>query len=309
MKHDEQRRLVLKALAVMGASLPFAGSVLSSEVLQVIRKPIPSSGEQIPVMGIGTARTFDAIHDDELMKQLRVVMDSFFRLGGAMVDSSPMYGSAQEVIGVLLKQLGNPKELFSATKVWINGQAEGVAQMERSRKLWGVRRFDLMQIHNLRDWELHLETLRAMKAEGKLRYIGITTSHGRYHEELEEVLRKHQFDFVQFTYNIENRLVEDRLMPLAQDRGIATIINRPYEKGNLFHTVKGKPLPGWAKEIDVNSWGQYFLKFIVSHPGVTCVIPATTKSRHLVDNMGGQVGRLPDEKMRQEMIRYYQSLA
>ncbi len=166
-----------------------------------------------------------------------------------------------------------------------------------------------MQIHNLRDWEVHLKTLNAMKADGEIRYTGITTSHGRFHDELVSVLEKHPFDFVQISYNIVDREVERRLLPVAMDHGIAVIVNRPYQKGHLFRKIRGKSLPDWAGEIDVNSWGQFFLKFIVSHPGVTCAIPATSKVNHMIDNMGAQFGRLPDAAMRKEMLTYFQSLS
>lgn len=303
-----RRRTLIKALVALGLTGSTLAGVLQAATKKLITKPIPSSGEQLPVMGVGTARTFDAIDDDDLMKQLKVVMDTFFNQGGTLVDSSPMYGSAQEVIGKLLLQTGNKDKLFAATKVWIDGKQEGIEQMERSRQLWGIKKFDLMQIHNLRDWEYHLDTINAMKADGKLRYTGITTSHGRDHDELEAILKKHKFDFVQFTYNIANRTVENRLLPIAMDRGIAVLVNRPYQKGNLFRWVKGKPLPGWAKEIDVTSWGQFFLKYVVSHPGVTCAIPATTKVKHMLDNMSAQFGRLPDAKMRDEMVKYVRSI-
>lgn len=303
-----KRRNLIKALLALGFSGPALTGLLHASTQKLILRNIPSSSEQIPVIGVGTSRTFDALHDEELMQQLTQVMQAFFDHNGTLVDSSPMYGSAQAVIGKLLKQVNGSKGLFAATKVWIDGQQEGIEQMEESRKKWGIKHFDLMQIHNLRDWEVHLETLNAMKASGQIRYTGITTSHGRYHDELETLLKTKEIDFVQFSYNIAERDVEDRLLPVAMDRGIAVIINRPYQKGALFRQIKGKPLPGWANEIDVSSWGQFFLKFIVSHPGVTCAIPATSKVKHMIDNMGAQFGRLPDAKMRAEMITYLHSL-
>ncbi len=305
---NNRRRSLIKALLALGFSGPALSGLLQAATQKKILKTIPSSGEQLPVMGVGTSRTFDALHDAELMQQLRQVMQSFFDHGGSLVDSSPMYGTAEAVTGKLLEQVQGKQALFAATKVWVDGRQAGIDQMERSRQLWGIKRFDLMQIHNLRDWKVHLKTLKAMKAEGKIRYLGITTSHGRDHDELETLLKNHPFDFVQFSYNIANREVENRLLPIAMDRGIATIINRPYQRGNLFRQVKGKPLPNWASDIDVTSWGQFFLKFVLSHPGVTCAIPATSKVKHMVDNMAAQFGRLPDEKMRREMIGYFSSL-
>ena len=302
------RRTLLKSLLALGITGPGLSSLLHAAAQKKIYKKIPSSGELIPAIGIGTSRTFDALDDEELLRQLKKVLQIFFNNDGMLVDSSPMYGSAQAVVGKLLKQVNTNNNLFSATKVWTYGQQDGIKQMEESRKLWGVKHFDLMQIHNLRDWQVHYETLEKMKAEGKIRYIGVTTSHGRYHEELEVLLETMSFDFVQLTYNIKNRDVEKRLLPIALDKGIAVIVNRPYQRGELFRQVKGKALPSWANEMDVSSWGQYFLKFIVSHPAVTCAIPATTKVKHMLDNMAAQSGTLPDTKMRKKMIRYFESL-
>ena len=269
---------------------------------RAIKKKIPVSGERLPVIGMGTARTFDT--DDKIMlARLQKVLQTFFDHGGSLIDSSPMYGEAENVLGQLLPKTKNKKALFTATKVWTWGKDEGIDQMEISAKLWGIKRFDLMQIHNLRDWKAHIETLKDWKAAGKVRYIGITTSHGRFHAELERALRKERFDFVQFTYNIGNREVERRLLPLAKDRGTAVLVNRPFMKGQLFRQVRGRSLPAWAKEFDCQSWGQFFLKFVVSHPAVTCAIPATTKARHMVDNMAAGFGRLPTPRQRRQMIR------
>jgi diketogulonate reductase-like aldo/keto reductase len=193
--------------------------------------------------------------------------------------------------------------VFAATKVWTDGARAGVEQMERSRQLWGVPRFDLMQIHNLRDWQVHLATLKEWKAQGKVRYVGITTSHGRMHDELERALRREPFDFVQLSYNLEDREAERRLLPLAAERGIAVLVNRPFQLGGLFGKVKGRALPAWAAELGIASWAQLFLKFAISHPAVTCAIPATSKLKHLEDNMAAGFGRLPDPQERQRMIR------
>jgi diketogulonate reductase-like aldo/keto reductase len=219
-----------------------------------------------------------------------------------------MYGSAESVLGELLTGVNNRNALFAATKVWTDGKASGIRQMHQSMARMRVDRFDLMQIHNLRDWKVHIETLKAWKEQGKIRYLGITTSHNRAHEELMRALKAESFDFVQFTYNIGNRESEKRLLPLAQDRGIATLINRPFQRGRLFHHVKGMPLPDWAREFDCATWGQFFLKFTLSHPATTCVIPATSKPHHMVDNMAAGFGRLPDAAMRKRMIAYVESL-
>ncbi|WP_455199919.1 aldo/keto reductase [Kaarinaea lacus] len=302
------RRAFLKTVVGASASFPLLSSTLFAKAKTAIKKPIPSSGELLPVIGMGSSRTFDVVDNQEARGKLQKVLQTFFDNGGSLIDSSPMYGSSEEVIGDLLKKVNNKGALFSATKVWIDGQQEGVEQMRNSMKLWGVNKFDLMQIHNLRDWQVHLETLKQWKADGKIRYIGITTSHGWSHDELETVLKKETFDFVQFSYNIIDRAVERRLLPIAREKGIATLINRPYQKGSLFSNVRSKPLPEWAKEFDIESWGQFFLKFIVSHPTVTCVIPATSKPHHMLDNMGAGFGQLPDAKTRQRMIEYMDSL-
>jgi diketogulonate reductase-like aldo/keto reductase len=274
----------------------------------VIKKTIPSSGEPLSVIGLGTSRTFEVDSSSAAQSPLVAVMQAFFDQGGQLIDSSPMYGSAEAVTGSLLQTVTNKSGLFTATKVWTNGKNEGIRQMQQSMQRLGVDQIDLMQIHNLRDWRTHIDTLQDWKAQGKIRYLGITTSHGRYHAELETILQQQALDFVQLSYNIEDRSVEQRLLPLARERGIATLINRPYQRGSLFRQVKGKPLPAWAADIDCASWGQFFLKFIAAHPSVTCIIPATSKLKHMVDNMAAGYGRLPDEPTRQRMIKYLESL-
>jgi diketogulonate reductase-like aldo/keto reductase len=302
------RRRFLQSLAGLGAAAVL-GPGLAAAAPPAIRKAIPASGERLPVIGMGSWLTFD-VGDDERARAVRVqVLQAFFDRGGALIDSSPMYGSAQEVIGHALEQIRNRSALFAATKVWIFGQWLGVKQMEAARELWGVPRFDLMQIHNMLDWRAHLETLKAWKAEGRIRYIGITTSHGRRHNDLARALAKEPFDFVQFTYNLVDREVEQRLLPLAAERGIAVIINRPFDGGALFGSVRGKPLPAWAAEFDCANWAQFFLKFIVSHPAVTCAIPATSQVSHMLENMGAGFGRLPDAGMRRRMLTHFEKLS
>lgn len=301
------RRRFLQAGSAAALAPMFAPS-LRAAGREPIRKTIPSSGEKLAVIGVGTSRTFNVSPEEAAQSPLLDVMRAFFDNGGQLIDSSPMYGSAEAVTGALLEAIGKPASLFAATKVWTWGKQEGIEQMQQSMRRMGVERFDLMQIHNLRDWEVQLETLREWKAAGRIRYLGITTSHGRYHDELERILQQHDFDFVQFSYNIDNRDAEQRLLPLARERGIATLINRPYQRGSLFRRVKGKALPDWAAEIDCASWGQFFLKFIASHPDVTCIIPATSKIKHMVDNMAAGFGRLPDAAMRERMARHLASL-
>lgn len=272
----------------------------------LITRTIPNSGEVIPAIGMGSWLTF-AVGDDEQQKQQRVaVLKTFFANGGVLIDSSPMYGTSEEVIGYCLKQLSHPKDLFAATKVWTKGWQAGIRQMKRSQYLWGVERFDLMQIHNLLDYETHLATLKQWKADGKIRYIGVTTSHGRRHQELIKIMQTEPaIDFVQFTYNIEDREAEQYLLPIAKERKLAVIINRPFQGGGLFDRVEGKPLPDWAKEIDVHNWAQFFLKYIISHPAVTVAIPATSRVDHMLENMRGMNGVLPDTNIRNKMIQYF----
>jgi diketogulonate reductase-like aldo/keto reductase len=302
MKSGLSRRLFLQASAAAATFSPFTNGCLAAAQSDPVKNTIPSSGEKLAVIGLGTSRTFEVSEEQAAQSPLLDVMRAFFENGGQLIDSSPMYGSAEAVSGALLKALGKPPGLFSATKVWTYGKREGIEQMQRSMQRLGVERIDLMQIHNLRDWQVQLETLLEWKELGRIRYIGITTSNGRYHDELESILQNQPLDFVQFSYNIANRDAEQRLLPIARERGIATVINRPYQRGSLFRKVKGQPLPEWASEFDCASWGQFFLKFIASHPDVTCIIPATSKLKHMVDNMGAGFGRLPDASMRKRMI-------
>lgn len=306
--HIVNRREFLKLASSASLAGTFAPALFAASEADVVKKKIPSTGEQLSVIGLGTSRTFDVDIDSIAQSPLVSVMRAFFDNGGQLIDSSPMYGNAESVTGSLLDQMDNKQQLFTATKVWTNGRDQGVRQMQRSMQRFGVDRIDLMQIHNLRDWQIHLETLIDWKAQGKIRYIGITTSHGRSHDELEAILQTQPLDFVQFSYNILDRTAEQRLLPLAKELGIATLINRPYQRGSLFRKVQDMPLPGWASEFDCHSWGQFFLKFIVANPAVTCVIPATSKLKHMVDNMAAGFGRLPDPAMRQKMINLVNTL-
>jgi diketogulonate reductase-like aldo/keto reductase len=302
------RRTFIKGACSLSLAMTLSPSALLAKTLPAIRKAIPGTGELLPVIGMGTSRTFDVGDDEQARSRLLEVLQAFFDHGGAVIDSSPMYGSAEQVTGDLLRRVHNKEALFAATKVWTWGKRDGIEQMQRSAQRMGVSKFDLMQVHNLRDWQVHLETLKTWKAEGKIRYIGITTSHGRDHQELETLMRTEPFDFVQFSYNIENRVAEQRLLPIAKERGMATFINRPFQRGDLFQTVKGKPLPDWASEFECTSWAQFFLKFVVSHPAVTCAIPATSKVHHMVDNMAAGFGHLPDAALRDRMVKHLESL-
>ncbi len=308
-RFSQRRRHVLKSglgAAAALATYPHFSS-LKAEDMPLITKAIPSSTETLPVIGLGTSRTFD-VSQSERQLNLLPVLDAFFANAGAVIDSSPMYGAAEETVGNLLDKLERPESLFSATKVWTDGKQAGIEQMQESMKLWGLDAFDLMQVHNLRDWQRHLSTLRDWKEQGKIRYIGITTSHNRFHEELAEILKTENLDFVQFSYNIENRISEESLLPIAEEKGVAVLINRPFKRGDLFRKVKGREIPEWAKEIGINSWGQFFLKFVVSHPAVTCAIPATSKASHALDNMQAGFGVLPDPATRQRMINFMEAI-
>jgi diketogulonate reductase-like aldo/keto reductase len=272
----------------------------------VLTKPVPSSGEVLPLVGLGSWITFNVGDDPSARDNCADVMGAFFESGGRMIDSSPMYGSAQEVIGYGLEKLGRPKALFSADKVWT--WSDGPNQIEVSRRLWGIESFDLLQIHNLLSWEEHLPVLRAMKEQGKLRYIGITTSEGRRHDEFIAIMRHEPLDFIQVTYNIIDREIESDILPLAAERGMAVIVNRPFQQGALIAALEGHPLPPWAADVDCTTWAQFLLKFIISHPAVTCAIPATSNVAHVRENMAAAQGPLPDAAIRERMIAYVENL-
>jgi diketogulonate reductase-like aldo/keto reductase len=313
VKHSRalSRRTLLRGFASAGALAASACLGPGRAIAQpgnLRKRAIPATDEKIPVIGMGSWLTFNVGPVKKLRDARVKVLQTFFDMGGGMVDSSPMYGSSEEVIGYCLERIANDQKLFSATKVWTYGETRGIGQMEDSERLWGEKQFDLMQIHNLLDWETHIETLKEWKASGRVRYIGMTTSHGRRHDELASVMKSQPLDFVQFTYNILDREAEERLLPLAADQGLGVIINRPFRRGALFDLFERHPLPEWASEFDCANWAQFFLKFIVSHPAVTCAIPATTRADHMTENMGALTGKLPDAKMRRRMIAYVEGL-
>ena len=307
--------LSVPALSALSTLLPSAASAentSASTKQSLISKPIPSTGEQLPVIGMGTWITFNVGRNIDARNARTEVLKTFFDLGGGMVDSSPMYGSAEDVMGYALKRLNesqgvtSQKTLFSTTKVWT--PSDGEEQIAESYALWGLEKFDLYQIHNLLNWQDHLERLKQLKQAGKIRYLGITTSHGRRHEDLEQIMKAQPLDFIQLTYNVRYREVEQRLLPLAKEKGIAVIVNRPLDGGHLFDRFANKPLPAWAGEIGCANWSQFFLKFVVSHPAVTCAIPATSQVAHMQENMGAGCGHLPDQAMRQRMLTYLQNV-
>lgn len=303
------RRHVLASMGAVGVTAALWHTDAAAAPGAMLTRPIPATGERLPLIGMGSWLTFD-VGDDTAKREARVaVLRAFFAAGGGLIDSSPMYGSSEEVLGYCLERLPEPAGLFSATKVWTVLQSRGVRQMEESEQLWAPDGgFDLMQVHNLLDWQAHLETLTAWKAQNRLRYVGITTSHGRRHPDLVDIMARQPIDFVQFTYNILNRRAEQVLLPLAAERSLAVIVNRPFERGRLFEQFQHHPLPGWAEEIDCTNWAQFLLKFVVSHPAVTCAIPATSRPDHMMENMGAAYGRLPDAEMRARMVRYVEGL-
>ncbi|AWJ94383.1 aldo/keto reductase (plasmid) [Azospirillum baldaniorum] len=290
-----------------GAALMTPRRILAQSAETPVRR-IPSTGEAIPPVGLGTWITFNVGNDSELRAECAAVMQAFFEMGGRMIDSSPMYGSSQAVIGDGLRTLGHSTSLFAADKVWISSGTRGPSQIEESRRLWGVPRFDLLQVHNLLSWEEHLKTLFLMKAAGQLRYVGITTSEGRRHDLFEEIMRRQPLDFVQLTYNIVDREVEERILPLAADRGMGVIVNRPFQQGVLLRRLSGHPLPSWAADIGASSWAQFVLKFIISHPAVTVAIPATSQVAHVRENMAAMTGPMPDTAMRRRMADHVRAL-
>ena len=294
------RRLLLQALGGMAAgAFCKAGS---AQPQRVMAKKIPSTGEALPVIGVGTWQTFDVGADAAARTQLREVLRL---LNGNVVDSSPMYGTSETVAGDLIAELGIRDKLFMATKVWTRGREEGIQQMETSFKRLRVKRMDLMQVHNLTDVATQTETLREWKDEKRVRYIGITHYTSSAYGDVERWLRTRHYDFLQINYSLGERESENRLLPMALDQKVAVIINRPFAEGALFRRIKGKPLPPWAAELGIQSWAQYFLKWIVSHPAVTCAIPGTGNPKHMQDNLGAGTGKLPSAKQRKQMAEYF----
>jgi diketogulonate reductase-like aldo/keto reductase len=298
---DMTRRSVVGALATGATALALGPERLWAAAAAPVTKPIPSSGERMPVVGLGSWSTFNVGIDVQLRNECTAVISAFLAGGGRMIDSSPMYGSSQGTIGYALGKLGHPKSVFSADKVWTSSGAKGPAQIAESETRWCVKQFDLLQVHNLLAWEEQLPTLFAMKKAGKLKYVGITTSEGRRHEEIAQIMSAHPIDFVQVTYNIQARSVEQKILPLAADRGVAVICNRPFEKGALLQEVRQHPLPSMAAEIGATTWAQFILKYIVSHPAVTCAIPATSKVAHVQENLLAGSGTMPDAAFRVRM--------
>ena len=289
-------------LGLVGAAALAGGRVGAQTGTRMHQRKIPSSGEMLPVVGCGTWRTFDVGSRSEERAPLAEVLKILFAAGGSVIDTSPMYGAAEGVAGDLLAAAGTRKEAFIATKVWISGRDNGIAQMKKSMALLKTDRIDLMQIHNLLDWRAHLPTLRAWKAEGRIRYLGITHYTQSAHDELEQVLRAEKWDFMQLNYALDDRAVEQRLLPLAIERGTAVIVNQPFGGGGLLRKLSTRKLPDWASEIGCRSWAQVLLKFVLAHPAVTCVIPGTGKPEHMQDNVQAGLGIYPDAAMLKRMV-------
>jgi diketogulonate reductase-like aldo/keto reductase len=274
----------------------------------MIERTIPSSRESIPVIGLGTWKRFDVGPSDTERAPLRRVLSTLSAVPGAMIDSSPMYGRSETVVGDLTSGMGPEPKFFYATKVWMTGEKEGIRQMEESFVKMRRTTMDLMQIHNLVDWKTHLNTLRRWKDEGKIRYIGITHYQSSAHAELERIITAEKLDFVQCNYSLRERNAEQRLFPAAVERGVAVIVNEPFEKGALFSAVRGTPLPPWAMEHGIVTWSAFFLNFILSHPAVTCVIPATADEQHMLENIDAGALPLPEEPLRKRMIHFIESM-
>lgn len=309
------RRHFLYGGAALTASAAFAGGLTlgprpaaAQTSGPVLTRAIPSSGEVVPAVGLGSWITFNVGDDPVLRAECAEVMAAFFEAGGTIIDSSPMYGSSQAVIGAGLRKIGRTGDVFSADKVWTGDTDEGAGQVEQSRDRWQVPAFDLMQVHNLVEWRAHLETLAAMKAAGQLRYLGITTSHGRRHDLMEEVMAAHDLDFVQVTYNPVDREVEQRILPLARERGMAVLVNRPFRRGALTRRLEGEPIPDWAAEVGAATWAQLLLKFILSYPAATIPIPATTRPEHARENLAAATGPMPDAELRERLAALVRDL-
>jgi len=304
------RREMLKVSAGAGAGLLLSEWPVFAQERPLIMRSIPSTGEQIPALGLGSARTLNVGPPSSEWLPLSNVVRLFHEMGGRFFDTAPSYGTSEIVAGQMVRELGIENDLFFATKISTgDGRQAGLDQQAGSHRYWGREVIDLNQVHNLRDVDIHLRTIREAKEEGRTRYVGVTTSFGQQYEQMEQVLRTEELDFFQVNYSLGERTAAERLIPLAQDRGIAVVVNEPYNVGRLFATTSGRELPEWAGEFDCDSWGQFFLKYILGHPAVTVIIPATSDPEHLIDNMGGGRGRLPDEPTRRRMEELFDELA
>jgi diketogulonate reductase-like aldo/keto reductase len=300
------RRRALGLLGGVPAALAMNPAMSAPDSL--ITRPIPTTGERLPVIGLGTWQTFDVGGDERAREPLREVLSAMTDGGAKLIDSSPMYGSSESVVGDLVAELKLRPRLFLATKVWTSGREEGVRQMEQSFRRLRVEQLDLMQVHNLVDVATHTRTLADWKQAGRVRYVGITHYTSSAFREVERWLKGGNYDFLQINYSLDEPEAAERLLPLAHDKNAAVIVNRPFGKGSMFRRTRGKPIPDWARELGIASWAQYFLKWIISHPAVTCAIPGTSKPEHMRDNLGAAHGALPDAAMRDRMARHFETL-
>jgi len=300
------RREFIKGGIALGAALALPDLDLFAQGMQLIQKKIPLSGESIPIIGLGTARRYEEIKTEAEKIPLRETIREFKELGGKVIDTSPSYGTAEAVVGEIVEGLKNRAGLFLATKVSLRdlGREAGIEQIEQSFKKLRTNRIDLIAVHNLRDTRTQLRTLREMKQAGRIRYVGITTSFENQYQEFEQTIKNETLDFIQVDYALDNRNADERIIPLAGDRGMAVMINLPFGRGRLFNAVQGKKLPEWTSEFDCKTWAQFFLKYIVSHPAVTCAVPGMAKAEYVVDNLGAARGRLPDAAMRRRMEKF-----
>jgi diketogulonate reductase-like aldo/keto reductase len=303
---DCDRRATLRTLGGLAAAL--ALNPAPAQPTELLARNVPSTGEKIPAIGVGTWRTFDVGGDSAARAPLKEVLSLLAATGGKVVDSSPMYGASESVLGELAAELGIGDKLFVATKVWTRGRDEGVRQMERSFTRLRVARMDLMQVHNLQDVAVHTRTLLDWKHNGRIRYLGITHYASSAYADIERLLRTGQYDFLQINYSLGERDAEQRLLPLAAEKRVAVIANRPFAEGAMFRRVRGKALPEWAGELGIASWAQYFLKWILGHAAVTCAIPGTGKPEHMADNLAGGTGAMPDAALRRRMVQHFDSL-
>ncbi|MEJ2602503.1 MAG: aldo/keto reductase [Gammaproteobacteria bacterium] len=300
------RREVLAMAGAAGGCLLAPGLAAAKD--SVMTRPIPASGESLPVIGLGTSGVFDVEPTTAELAPRLDILRLMVEHGASVIDTSPMYGRAEDVSGRVVEELGVRDRIFYATKVWTRGREAGLAQMEDSFRLLRTDTIDLMQVHNLVDWRTQLASIRDLQEAGRIRYSGITHYQVSEHDALAAVIEAERPDFVQLNYSVVTRAAEDRLLPLAADRGVAVIVNRAFEDGRLFQSVRGRTVPGWAVEAGIDSWGQFFLKYVLAHPAVTCIIPGTSKPKHMRDNLGAGTGPLPDEALRKRMVSFIESL-
>lgn len=289
---------------LLSASFLLSGLKINSTFAnyQMLERIIPSTKKSLPVIGLGTSRVFDIKPTTELLAIRQNILDILLDNGGTLIDTSPMYGKSEEIIGRLIETYDRKKEIFLATKVWTKGKSEGENQIKESFRKMHTSKIQLIQIHNLLDWETQITTLRRMKESGKIEYIGITHYKADAFPAMEKIISNEPIDFAQFNYSLGEREAENRLLPLCADQGVATIINRPFMRAKLFRSVKGKVLPSWCNDYGIGSWGQFFLKYILSNPAVTNIIPATSKPKNMLDNSLAGIGRIPDSKMKRKML-------